>query len=115
MLDFEEQWKELMEEGAFSESGKITLQSGLSFALSGIFFSGTYDDNYEPTKYAGSTYDTKEWFQVSSLSIPEEVTTPWQDLKYAILVLPARGSFKVSEVKGKRGGMLTLFIKESEK
>ena len=114
MLDFEEQWKELMEEGAFSESGKITLQSGLSFALSGIFFSGTYD-NYEPTKYAGSTYDTKEWFQVSSLSIPEEVTKPWSDLLYAILVLPARGSFKVSEVKGKRGGMLTLFIKESEK
>lgn len=113
MLDFEEQWKELMEEGVFSESGKMTLKSGLSFALNGIFFSGTYED-YKPTAYAGTTYEMKEWFQVSSLSIPTEVLKPWLELKNAILVLPSRGSFKVSDIKGKRGGMLTLFLKETE-
>lgn len=111
MLDFEEQWQGLMEDGAFSESGEITLKSSLSFTLKGIFFSGTYED-YKPTAYSGMTFEQKEWFQVSSLSIPDEVSKPWIDLKNAILELPSRGTFRVSDIKGKRGGMLTLFLKE---
>lgn len=113
MLEFEEQWQELMEDGVFSESGTITLKNSLSFALKGIFFSGTYED-YKPTAYAGVTFEQKEWFQVSSLSIPEEVEKPWLDLKNAKLELPSRGTYKVSDVKGKRGGMFTLFIKEMD-
>lgn len=113
MLEFEEQWQELMEDGVFSESARITLKNSVSFTLKGIFFSGTYED-YKPTAYAGVTFEQKEWFQVSSLSIPAEIEKAWVDLKNAKLELPSRGTFKVSDVKGKRGGMLTLFIKEME-
>lgn len=113
MLDFESQWQSLMEDGAFSESATITPAKGRSFSVSGIFFSGTYED-YKPTAYSGVALEQKEWFQISSRSIPEEIDKPWQSLKGAKVSLPLRGSFKVHDVSGKRGGMLTLFIKEVE-
>lgn len=113
MLDFEQQWQELMEDGAFSERGTITPAKGSAFTVSGIFFSGTYED-YKPTPYSGTAFEMKEWFQISSRSIPDEIERPWQALKGARLELPLRGKFKVNDISGKRGGMLTLFIKEAE-
>ena len=109
--DFEETWREIMEDGAFSESATLSPAKGDSFSCSGIFFSGTYDISAK-TNYTNEMYEPRDFFHLSSLSLPKTISAPWNDLKGATVMLPLRGSYKVYDVKGKRGGMLTLRLKE---
>lgn len=111
MPDFEEAWQEIMEDGAFSESATIAPIDGASFPCSGIFYSGTYEIGSK-TPYSGETYESRDFFQVSSRSLPSEIATPWNTLKGAVVTLPARGKYKVHDIKGKLGGMLTFRLKE---
>jgi hypothetical protein len=111
MPDFDDVWREIMEDGAFSESAVIAPASGASFPCKGIFYSGTYDTSSK-TPYSGEVFESRDFFQLSSLSVPSSVSSPWNSLKGATISLPDRGVFKVHDVKGKLGGMLTLRLKE---
>lgn len=112
--DYEYQWQTIMADNMFAEDAVISSDDVDPFVVRGIFFSGSYQD--EPVaSYAPSRLTTKEYFQVSSLSIPSEIENPWTWLEGMTLCLEGRNLvFRIHSVVGKRGGMLTLYLQEKK-
>ena len=104
---FEDQWKEIMENGAMSETARIKLGTGKTFSVSGIFFSGTYSID-KAVPYSPKTGVDQQYFQLSELSLIDTGIGNADDLKMSEVQLDRRGTFRVAIVKGKGSGMLTL-------
>lgn len=104
---FEDQWREIMEDGQMSESARIRLASGSAVSVSGIFFSGTYSIE-KAVPYSPKNGVDQQFFQVSELSLDKAGIEDPDDLKMAGLQIDGRGSFRVTIVKGKGSGMITL-------
>lgn len=109
-----EQWKEIIENDPFSENAEILLTTGESFAVSGIYYSGSYQENRK-TPYAPTKWERQDWFQISLYSLPSEICgDPSKFLRNAQIEVENRGIFKIHEVKGANSGMLTIFIQPKE-
>lgn len=108
----DEQWMEIMNDNLFSESAKLTLATGEEFAITGIFYSGSYQQE-SPAAYSSKRWSKEEWFEVSRHSLPTYVEDPVQNLKRAVLESD-RGYFKVLQVKGEQSGSLYLQLQKTE-
>jgi len=108
-----EQWKEIMENNAFSEEAVVTTYRGDTFEITGLYISGSYEMS-SPASYGAKSWERGDFFQFSSLSLPSEVTNPTKDLRNAQLSIEGRGIFRVHEVKGANSDMLTLVIQPKE-
>lgn len=103
-------WKVIMEDNLFTEVAEIS-SPDFSFSVHGIFYSGTYGEE-SPAPYAPKRFESKESFQIALNSLPDTIEKPEQSLKGAILVLPTRGKYRVSDISGKQSGMLTLELQQ---
>lgn len=104
---FEEQWKKIMETGQMSESARIKTSSGKTMTISGIFFSGTYSID-KSVPYSSKTNIDQQFFQLSEMSLADQEQYDSDELKMADVYIEGRGAFRVSIVKGKGSGMITL-------
>ena len=111
-MDYERQWQRIMTSNMFSEPAVITDGEAVYLSLTGIFCSGSYEED-SPAPYSPKRLVSRECFQVSSMSIPDGVKDPWETLKGWDLLLTNRSlAFRILDISGKRGGMLTLYLQE---
>lgn len=109
----ESQWKDLMENGAWSESFSVTPDASYKiegFAVSGIFCSGTSAEDSPAQPYAPRKSVRKEMFRISPVSLPPSVTDPKRMLQGAVIASATRGTYKVLEVRGEKSGTLSLVL-----
>lgn len=117
LSEIQSQWTELMGNGGWSEDFVFTLDSSYQtedFAMSGIFYSGTSDEDSPAQAYAPKKAVRKEAFQIALASLPSAVTDPKRMLQGAVLTSASRGTYKVREVRGEKSGTLTLMLNPSE-
>ena len=117
LSEIQSQWTELMGNGGWSEDFVFTLDSSYQtegFALSGIFYSGTSDEDSPAQAYAPKKAVRKEAVQIALASLPSAVTEPKRMLQGAVLSSASRGTYKVREVRGEKSGTLTLMLNPSE-
>lgn len=110
---FERQWQNLMESGAWSEKFTISLQASYGiedFTVSGVFYSGTFDEDSPAQAYAPRKGVKREEFCISLNSLPAVVTDPRRMLQSAVITSSVRGSFKVYEVRGEKSGTLGMLL-----
>lgn len=110
---FNAQIANILEGGQFSEKAVIALEddADTEFTVYGFFYSGSYEEE-RIAPYSATTATDKEFFQLSASQLAD-ISTPWTTLKGVIL--EARSTtFRISEVYGKRGEMLTLELQEVE-
>lgn len=117
LSEIQSQWTELMGNGGWSEDFVFTLDSSYQiegFAMSGIFYSGTSDEDSPAQAYAPKKAVRKEAFQIALAGLPSVVTDPKRMLQGAVLSSASRGTYKVREVRGEKSGTLTLMLNPSE-
>ena len=117
LSEIQSQWTELMGNGGWSEDFVFTLDSSYQiegFAMSGIFYSGTSDEDSPAQAYAPKKAVRKEAVQIALASLPSEVTEPKRMLQGAVLSSASRGTYKVREVRGEKSGTLTLMLNPLE-
>jgi len=109
----DEQWKDILEDNAFTESAVVTTVFGNTFTVKGMYYSGSYDIS-SSASYGAKSWARGDFFQLSPLSLPSEMIEPTKALRNAEVSIEGRGLFRVHEVKGANSGMLTLDIQPKE-
>ena len=110
--DYELQWQRIMDNNMFSEPAVITDGETIHLSVRGVFCSGSYEED-SPAPYSPKRLVAKECFQLASSSVPEQIPNPWDAFEGMDLLLVDRNlAFRIHDVSGKRGGTLTLHLKE---
>lgn len=111
MEDFAEQMGNIVMDGPFSEEAVLSVEGYSDMSVSGIFFSGSYEEG-SMAPYSMKNLVDREFFQVSTLQL-SDIDRPWDALRGATLELRGK-TFRISAVSGKRGSVLTLELQEVE-
>ena len=98
------QWKNLMENGSWSEKATLTVGEN-TYSLHGIFFSGNYGQKDFDKGYSIRKPEMRQSFRIALSSLPEGVAV--KDLVRASLSV--RGNtWTVRQVTGNESGTLNL-------
>ena len=117
LTEIESQWTSLMASGDWSEPFTFSLDESYQmedFTLSGIFYSGTSDEESPAQAYAPRKAVRKEALQIALSCLPALVIEPKRMLKGAVLTSATKGTYKVFEVRGEKSGTLTLMLNPIE-
>jgi hypothetical protein len=109
--EFAEQLKELVTDGQFSEEAVLSVDGYPTFSVTGIFFSGSYEEG-SMAAYSTRNLVDKEFFQISVFQLID-IPNPWNALRGATLEVRNK-VFRVLAISGKRGDVLTLELQEAE-